>query len=702
MPRKTPRPHHNPGQAPDAVEVLRLLDLAGSQLSTHPEEALHLAEQARSIAVILEDQNLISESDYRAGQAQWNLAAFAAALECIGRAASGFAAAGNVRRQAAALRIAGVVYNNLGKAQSSLEYLGQALQLARDCGDKTVEADALNGIGWTYQMTSHYSAAIDHLTQALGMFDRLRDYRGMVSALTNLGIVHTNLGDFPRALELLLQAYRIAKHELEDPNLLASCLVNVGNLHQSIDNHRASQKYLRESLEVSRGAGDRVNEVYSLVYLGLAELNLERADKALPLMQEALGIAEATGFQQGRFEALTALGRAHERLGDAEAGLRSHGLALEVARQLGDASGEAAALAGIGAAHLMAERYADAFAAFGATLELAEKNDLGKQLVESHLKVSEAHAQAGNYPAALAHYQRHHQLERQLHSERHKQRAQVLEAQFALETERAARARAEALVDERTRELEEAQVEIVNRLALAGEYRDDRTGTHTWRVGWIAGLIARELGWDEERVNLIRMAARLHDIGKIGTPDALLSKQGPLTDPEFQEMEHHTLIGSSILSGGHSALLRLAEEIALSHHERWDGHGYPRGLIGENIPLSGRIVAVADVFDALTHSRSYKRAWKPTEALRELQDQAGRQFDPRVIEVAARVLTPANLHAMETELNRGEVPTGGGDAPRLRPITHRASRTALADDTELRFGALETAWTRRAARERRG
>ena len=195
----------------------------------------------------------------------------------------------------------------------------------------------------------------------------------------------------------------------------------------------------------------------------------------------------------------------------------------------------------------------------------------------------------------------------------------------------------EEAVADRTRQLDQARLEILERLALAAEYRDDDTQQHARRIGRMSGLLARALGLPARRVELIRRAAPLHDIGKIGIPDAILLKPGKLRQGEREEMKAHTLIGAEILSGSRSPLLRLAEEIALTHHERWDGRGYPRGVAGDDIPIAGRIVALADVFDALTHRRPYKEAWPVEEAVAEVRDQAGRQFDPAVVAAMGRI-----------------------------------------------------------------
>ena len=190
----------------------------------------------------------------------------------------------------------------------------------------------------------------------------------------------------------------------------------------------------------------------------------------------------------------------------------------------------------------------------------------------------------------------------------------------------------EERVRERTHDFEEAQLEIMDRLALAAEYRDDDTGRHAQRVGLTASLIAELLGLPGDEVAFMRRAAPLHDVGKIGIHDDILLKPGKLTTEEFDEMKTHTMVGARILSGSRFRVLQMAEDIALTHHERWNGTGY-YGLIGDAIPIAGRIVAVADVFDALTHDRPYKPAWPEDEALEEIRAGREKHFDPEVVDV---------------------------------------------------------------------
>jgi PAS domain S-box-containing protein len=206
----------------------------------------------------------------------------------------------------------------------------------------------------------------------------------------------------------------------------------------------------------------------------------------------------------------------------------------------------------------------------------------------------------------------------------------------------------ETAVRDRTAELEEARLEILRRLALAAEYRDEDTFEHTERVGVSAALIAEQLGLPSADVTTLRLAAPLHDVGKLGVSDTILLKPGRLTVAEFEQMKRHTLDGACILAGSSSDVLELAEQIARGHHERWDGDGYPTGLAGDAIPLCARIVAVADVFDALTHTRPYKHAWPVADAVAEIHRCRGSQFDPTVIDAFER-LDPTTLARHDPE-----------------------------------------------------
>jgi HD-GYP domain-containing protein (c-di-GMP phosphodiesterase class II) len=198
----------------------------------------------------------------------------------------------------------------------------------------------------------------------------------------------------------------------------------------------------------------------------------------------------------------------------------------------------------------------------------------------------------------------------------------------------------EEIVRQRTDELRSTHLEIVRRLAQAAEWHDDTTGRHINRVSRVAAQIATAAGVDPMRVEMLLQAAALHDIGKIGIPDKVLLKPGKLDPDEWELMKTHTTIGAQLLSGSRSDVVQLAEIIALSHHERWDGAGYPHGLAGEEIPLEARVVAIADVYDALISERPYKAAWPTSEALAEVERMSGHAFDPRLVELFLTQVAP--------------------------------------------------------------
>lgn len=210
---------------------------------------------------------------------------------------------------------------------------------------------------------------------------------------------------------------------------------------------------------------------------------------------------------------------------------------------------------------------------------------------------------------------------------------------------------------EKLQMLEHTQLEIIIRLGKASEFRDDETGRHIERISDYVNLIAEEIGMNHEQSMMMRYAAPMHDVGKIGIPDGVLLKPGKLTNDEFEIIKLHTVIGGKILGGTTLPLLELAREIALTHHERWDGNGYPLRLKEKDIPISGRIVAITDVFDALTSDRIYKAAWPIERALDYIKEQRGKQFDPDVVDAFFRVVDSII-----------QIKKAKADAPTVKPI----------------------------------
>lgn len=196
----------------------------------------------------------------------------------------------------------------------------------------------------------------------------------------------------------------------------------------------------------------------------------------------------------------------------------------------------------------------------------------------------------------------------------------------------------EIQLEQRTSELAASQNAAIHMLGEAGHYNDEDTGVHIWRMAEYAAAIARASGWNVIKARQLQFAAPMHDTGKIGIPDSILKKPGKLDPEQWHTMKTHAQIGYDILSKSPTPLFKMAAEIALHHHEKWDGSGYPQGLTGDDIPESARIVAVADVFDALTMERPYKNAWSVTDAVAEIKNGKGKHFDPKFVDSFLAVL----------------------------------------------------------------
>jgi putative two-component system response regulator len=193
-------------------------------------------------------------------------------------------------------------------------------------------------------------------------------------------------------------------------------------------------------------------------------------------------------------------------------------------------------------------------------------------------------------------------------------------------------------VQEQTRAIRSAHDETVYRLVRASLCRDEETGAHIRRTGLCSELLAAAAGWDPEQIELLRLAAPMHDVGKIGIPDSVLRKRGELTPEELNMMKAHTVLGANMLAGSESPVFWMARDIAMYHHERWDGTGYPSGLAGDEIPEAARIVAIVDVYDALTHGRVYRKELPESKVIKMMQDDRGTHFDPRLLDIFMSLL----------------------------------------------------------------
>lgn len=585
------------------------------------------------------------------GKAAHQLGQLEEALEALTEAKAAFYKMEVAAEVFEASLMLGRVQRDLGSFNKAEQQLADALEFARMLKDPVRESSVRNLQASVHDAQGDYGHALKDLESALYLVQDLHDWERRADILSNIGNLHTLLGNYPQALEKLKEAYDIYQ-DLESASRGAAInLLSLGQLYQELSSMEEATLFFDRAAEVGRQLHDPLIEASALN--NLANLHLQAGDlpSAEKNFTKALSIAKKVGAQQYEIDNLDGLGQVFVTQQNFARAEETYIAALDIARNIGDREGEVDILTNLSHNYLAMAQPREAIEPLKKALMLANEMQRQKCIYQTNELLSQAYEQLGDFTQAFQHYRAFHQAKEAVFNVENEERISKLSVQFdvertkhaATESElrtmimKQARDEAEEAVRQRTQELEEAQLEIVTRLAVAAEYRDDDTGEHTRRVGRNAALIARALGWSEESTELLSVAARLHDVGKIGVSDSILHKPGKLDPDEVVLMRKHTSIGANILSTGHSPLLQLAEEIALAHHERWDGKGYPLGLSADAIPLSARIVAVADVLDALTHERPYKRAWTVNEALAEIRRQSGHHFDPQVVEACTRV-----------------------------------------------------------------
>jgi len=514
-------------------------------------------------------------------------------------------------------RLASIAYAS-NQADDAFAIALDARELARQSGAIVVEVWALNLVGIVHYNAGNFSEALGCALQAVELYRSTDHEVDEGNLLNTVAIIHHSLGDTDRAL-VTYEAALTANKGYDRFDNDAITLANMAEVRAGRNENFLAVSLAEEALELSREhAPSFVPEILARLGESYCALDLlDRADECLSEGREVLAARTASsGDQNLPTESLLALmmaqGKVDVARGNLEAASTTYLRALEMAQQIGKDG----------------------------------KPIKPEVVLRAHSELSQVFKQLRRFEEALFHQESRFSMHQDLFGGATDLRIKTL--QIAHDTE-AARQQAEilrlrtseleAMVRGRTNELEEYQLEAFQRLAVLAEFRDTDTGEHTIRVGDLAADVADELGEPKVWVQQLRLAARLHDIGKVAVPDSILLKPGPLTPAEFDVMKTHTTIGAEILSGSSSPLIQLASTVALHHHERWDGSGYPFGLRGADIPASGRIVTVADVFDALTSHRSYKHAWTPLEAIQFIRSATGTQFEPRVVDAFLRVMT---------------------------------------------------------------
>ncbi len=505
-------------------------------------------------------------------------------------------------------RLASVTYQ-LGQLDEAFGLALEARDLARRCAASVVEVWALNLIGIVHHQAGNYSQALENLLQALELYRSSSDLGDLGNLLNTIAAVHHSLRDTDRAIV----TYEAA-----------------------LEANRKSPRRGFDAITLANMAKVRAERKENLLAVSLGEAALEIAREHLPehVAEILANLAEAYADLQMLAQANACLDEADESLSRIATQLtRTSPMAL-VAVQV--ARGRVCIATG---------NTADAISTLEAAVELARQNDFSDNELVAHGLLADVFKSLGRYEEALRHREECSRIHETIFNRDTDLRIKTLQishdtlaARDQAELLRVRTTELEQLVTARTQDLEEQHYEAFQRLAAISEYRDPDSGEHSSRVGELAAELAIQLGEDRNWAEELRLAGRLHDVGKVGVPDAILQKPGPLTDAEFEIMKTHTTVGATVFGGSRSSLIQLAAEVARSHHERWDGSGYPAGLVGDRIPLSGRLVAVADVYDALVTAHRYKHAWSSSDAVNHIVAGRGTQFEPRIVDALVEVV----------------------------------------------------------------
>jgi len=488
-----------------------------------------------------------------------------------------------------------------GQGICAVDPAGDASQLAEQAGLTALQRKALTLLGISQADTGNISSAVESYAKALDLARQLKDR-------VSEGVVWINLG----AALLYAAQYRDAiacfEHVIEmsnrDPALaafrpnaysnIALCALHLEDFGRGL---KAAEISVRESSPPVT-ATDKLSRVLRENYYTRLLLEVNSLEKARERSEIARALARESHSPRAEIAAAIAEGLYEVHAGKVDVGISRLMSTLERAR-------------------LVRSMLRDTLGALVKAFEIIGQPERAliylREMMEANRQIQQENA--------LQHLKRH--LE---------SLGQVSEGRGADET-RLARQEAALRGKVAEQELFRSRIEMLERLAVTAELRDDSTGEHSYRVGMLSGLIAEEFGCDHETCFMVELAARLHDIGKIGVPDAILLKPDRLNDAERQIMRTHTTVGAELLSKSNIPHMQMAEEIARYHHEWWDGTGYPGNVSGTGIPLSARITALADVFDALTHKRPYKEPWPLDLAITEIARLKGAQFDPQLTDV---------------------------------------------------------------------
>jgi putative two-component system response regulator len=505
-------------------------------------------------------------------------------------------------------RLAELAYAT-GNSNESFAVALEARELARQCGAVKTEVSALNLIAAVHYHAANFSEALASASAALELYRSTGERASEGLLLNSLAVIQHSLRENDKAI-VTYEAALMANKGENRPDLDAITLANMAKVRADRKEDLLAVSLGESALTLAKEhAAEFVPEI--LARLAMAYVSLASLDRASACLDEADGVLRD---RTARRVALSPGSVVMVRIARGE---------LYVAQHLRD--------------HALRE-WADA-------LDLAGQASMTETALNLREKLANLNREMGRFEQSLAHQEARYALNEEMFNRGTELRVRTLQIQHDTETTRMQaellRLRTtelEQLVSSRTRDLEQFEVEAFQKIAVMAEFYNADTGAHPVRVGALAAEIAEELGEEAEFCRRLQLAARMHDLGKVGVPDAILLKPGPLTAAEFDKVKTHTVHGHDVLSGSSSPLLQLAADVARCHHERWDGTGYPHGIGGDDIPYGARIVAVADVYDALVSERVYKLAWPPVDAVNYVVAGSGTQFEPRIVEAFVTVM----------------------------------------------------------------
>ncbi len=471
---------------------------------------------------------------------------------------------------ASALTVVGICSADTGNLPLAMEAYSDTLSLAQKNGDISREGKTWQNLGVALMYTGLFREAIESFKRAL-VFAKLSQDLSLPEAplYSNISLCYLHLDDIAQGLVAINKAVDLSGDPIETNSILDRVLLenNFVRLLIEIDDFDGAKIHAKTSRQFASMTQSPRADIVASLSEGLTEVFSGYADVGISRLTSAL--QRGIALKVTIREVLVALVKAHEHIGQ-------HDKALEYLNMM---------------------------------LEQQRKTQAANVLQHVKRHLEQLHVADKDSPIEDA-----SQIIKKLLT-----RAEVFEGRVA-----------KSELQKRDQQLFVARVEVMERLAVAAELRDDSTGEHSYRVGRLASLLAKSLGCNADMIFMIDIAARLHDIGKVGIPDGILLKPDKLNASEREVMKTHTTIGAQVLAQSQIPHMQMAEEIARCHHEWWDGNGYPSGMAGEDIPLAARITALADVYDALTHKRAYKHAWTEDSALTEILALRGRQFEPRL------------------------------------------------------------------------